>query len=123
MNKLQMRIAKLIAMAFVLTLSGLAYGADLTGVWTFDVQTSMGPGTAVFDLKQEGDQLTGTYSGALGTAELAGSVDGDNFEWSYMLENLGEVTYSGALLEDGTVKGDADYGEMLGNATFTGARQ
>jgi hypothetical protein len=67
MNRLLTRLA---VMAAILTCSGVALAADLTGTWTMNVQTAMGPGTATFALEQEGDKLTGTYSGALGTAEL-----------------------------------------------------
>lgn len=107
----------------ILMLSVYAFAGDMTGTWLFDVQTVMGAGKATFELKQDGDKLTGTYSGALGSAKLTGSVSGNSFEWAYTLENIGNVTYSGVQLEDGTVKGDADYGNALGKATFTGARQ
>lgn len=123
MKKNHTESMRLIVILAILLSSAYAYAADMTGVWLFDVQTTMGAGKATFELQQDGDKLTGTYSGALGSAKLTGSVSGNSFEWAYTLEDIGNVTYSGVLLEDGTVKGDADYGNALGKATFTGARQ
>ena len=123
MNRFKNRFAKLVATATVFAFSSIAYAADLTGTWSFEVQTAVGAGMATFHLEQDGDKLTGRYTGPLGEAELTGSVDGDSFEWEYTLEGMADVSYTGVLLEDGSVKGDADYGDFLGEATFTGTKQ
>ena len=39
---------------------------NLTGAWTFTVNTSAGSGTPTITLKQDGETLTGHYSGQLG---------------------------------------------------------
>jgi hypothetical protein len=54
---------------------------------------------------------------------LTGSVDGDSFTWSYTIEGLGEITYSGSVQDDGSIKGEADYGQMLGKGPFSGKRK
>ena len=123
MNK---TLARLIHVATIIVLSALcnpAMAADLTGTWAVNVTTAAGPGELTIELKQEGNALTGSYSGVLGSAPLTGSVDGDNFTWTYSIDALGEVTYSGSVQEDGTIKGEADYGQMLGKGPFSGKRK
>lgn len=123
MKRLSTRLIQ-VAMVFVLGLvCNLALAADLTGTWAVNVVLAMGPGSATFELKQDSNALSGSYSGALGTAPLTGSVEGDSFKWSYTIENLGVVSYTGSVQPDGSIKGDADYGQTLGKATFTGTRQ
>ena len=63
--------------------AGQAAKIDVTGKWTFTVETSAGSGTPTVTLKQDGEKLTGTYSGALGEAKLTGSVKGDAIEFSF----------------------------------------
>ena len=47
---------------------------NVTGTWLFDVQTPAGSGTPTMTFKQEGEKLTGQYSGQLGEAPLTGTV-------------------------------------------------
>lgn len=94
--------------------------ADLTGSWEFEVQTDAGSGKPRFQLTQKGETLSGKYSGALGEADVTGTVK-DNavkirFEVSGAL-----VVYSGQVLEDGSMKGSVDIaGQATG--TWTGKR-
>jgi hypothetical protein len=94
---------------------------DLTGKWNFAVETSAGSGAPVINLKQDGEKLTGDYQGQLGAAKLTGTVKDGKFEFKFTVDQLGEVNYSGELLDDGTVKGKVKLGEM-GEGTFTGKR-
>jgi hypothetical protein len=123
MNKTLARLMKGAAIVVLSTLSNLAIAADLSGTWSVSVTTAAGPGQLTFELKQEGNTLSGSYSGVLGTAPLAGSVEGENFTFSYTIDGLGEVTYSGSVQEDGSIKGEADYGEMLGKGPFSGTKK
>ncbi len=123
MNKTLARLMRGAAIIALSTLSNLAMAADLTGTWSVSVTTAAGPGELTFELKQEGNTLSGSYSGVLGTAPLTGSVEGDNFTFSYTIEGLGEVTYSGSVQEDGSIKGEADYGDMLGKGPFSGTKK
>ncbi len=54
-------------------------GVNLTGKWVLDVQTDAGSGTPTVTLKQDGEKLTGHYSGQLGEADVTGSVKGNEF--------------------------------------------
>jgi hypothetical protein len=56
------------------------FGADIAGTWNADVKTDAGNGNPTFVLKQSGDEVTGRYSGALGEADVKGTVKGDKVE-------------------------------------------
>jgi len=53
---------------------------DVTGTWAFQVETSGGSGTPTMTFKQDGEKLTGHYSGQLGEAPLTGTVKGNTAE-------------------------------------------
>jgi len=98
---------------------------DVTGKWTFQVQTSAGAGTPTFTFKQEGEKLTGHYSGQLGEADLAGTVKGKDISLSFGVDVEGvhiDVTYAGTVDSKDTMKGTVKLGG-LGEGTFTGKRQ
>lgn len=108
---------------FLLPLAALAH--DITGKWTFDVQTDAGSGSPTFVFKQSGEKLAGTYSGLFGSAELTGTVKGDDIEFSFEAAAEGQkakVVYKGKIQADGTMKGTADLGG-LGSATWVGTKQ
>jgi hypothetical protein len=101
-----------------------AQSVDITGKWILDVQTDAGSGTPTFTFKQEGEKLSGHYSGQLGEADLTGTVKGDEFSFSFSGEAQGQqfkVTYTGTATKD-MMKGTVDLGGMAGG-TFTGKRQ
>ena len=79
--------------------------------------TDAGSGTATFVLKQDGDKLSGTYSGALGEAKVTGSLKGDEVEWTFETEDAGKVVYKGKL-DGAKIKGTVEYGQ-LGKGNFT----
>src|SRR5262249_21223455 len=77
-----------------------AFAHDISGKWTFNVETSAGSGTPTFVFKQAGEKLTGTYNGTFGTAELTGTVKGDAIEFSFEAsvgDQKGKVTYKGKI--------------------------
>jgi hypothetical protein len=93
-------------------------GADISGTWSASVVLDAGSGTATFVLKQSGDTLSGSYSGALGEAKVTGTVKGDEVEWTFDNEDAGKVTYKGKLEATAKIKGTVEYGQ-LGKGTFT----
>src|SRR5215467_8554614 len=106
----------------VLVLSALALcAADISGTWTAAVKLDAGSGTATFVFKQAGDTLTGTYSGVLGSAEVKGTVKGNQVEWSFENADAGKISYKGTL-DGGTIKGTVEYGQ-LGAGSFTGEKK
>jgi hypothetical protein len=83
-----------------------AFAQDVSGKWTFTVQTDAGSGT-------------------FGTAPLAGTVKGNVIEFSFettVADQKGKVVYTGKIEADGKMKGDVDYAG-LGKGTWTGAKQ
>jgi hypothetical protein len=102
-----------------------ALAHDITGKWTFDVQTDAGSGAPTFTFKQEGEKLTGTYNGTFGTAPLTGTVKGDAIEFTFeatVADQKGKVTYTGKIDASGKMKGEVDYAG-LGHGTWTAAKQ
>jgi len=97
---------------------------DVSGTWAFQVEFSGGTGTPTMTFKQDGEKLTGHYSGQLGEAPLAGTVKGNAIEFSIDVDIQGtaaHIVYSGTVDKDsmkGTVK-LADFGE----GTFTAKKK
>jgi hypothetical protein len=109
----------------VCLLSLVSYAEDISGKWTFNVETDAGSGSPTFVFKQAGEKLTGTYTGTFGTAELTGTVKGDVIEFSFeatVLDQKGKVVYTGKIEAPGKMKGAVEF-TGLGKGTWTGTRQ
>jgi hypothetical protein len=98
---------------------------DVTGKWTFAVETAAGSGTPTMTFKQDGEKLTGHYSGQLGEAELTGTVKGRDISFAFSGDVQGtkvDAAYTGTI--DGT---DAMKGKVtlagLGEGTWTAKRR
>ena len=52
------------ALVGVSAFAGQAGKVDISGKWLFNVETAAGSGTPSITLKQDGDKLTGHYSGS-----------------------------------------------------------
>lgn len=96
-------------------------GANITGTWTFEVETSAGSGTPTFTFKQEGETLTGQYSGQLGEAPLKGTVKGSEIHFT-IESGQGSVVYQGTIEKDGTMKGRVQLADVA-SGTWTGKRK
>jgi hypothetical protein len=117
-------MSKLLLLGLVV-FSFVALAADVSGTWNAAVETDAGAGTPTFVFKQTGDQLTGSYAGALGEAKITGSVKGDQVTWSFTVAPDGEnikVIYTGTLEGDSKMKGAIDFGS-LGKGTFTATKK
>jgi hypothetical protein len=98
---------------------------DVTGTWTFQVDTTAGGGTPTFTFKQDGEKLTGHYSGQLGESDFMGSVKGQDISLSFSVEVQGlhiDVTYAGTIENKDAMKGTVKLGD-LGQGTFTARRK
>jgi hypothetical protein len=97
---------------------------DVTGKWAFNVETSAGAGAPTFTLKQDGEKLTGHYTGTFGEADLTGTVKGADITFGFTVDAQGTAlkeTYTGTVDKD-TMKGKIVI-EGLGEGTFTAKRQ
>jgi hypothetical protein len=117
--------------AAALVVSGLAGGtilaqaANVTGDWTFSVQTDQGSGTPAISFKQDGETITGTYVGTFGSANLKGTVKGSAIEFSFTADAQGQAVdsvYRGTVDKD-TMKGTVAIAGGQLNGTFTASRK
>ena len=129
MRHISLRLAGLAAVAVLcgaaLAGAGQAAKVDVTGKWAFTVETGAGSGNPVMTFKQEGEKLTGHYSGQLGEADLAGSVKGQNVEFKFTVDVQGQqlnCVYTGAVDGKDSMKGKVDL-VGLGEGTFTAKKQ
>jgi hypothetical protein len=112
---------KLLLLAMVTVCAALA--ADISGNWEFSVDSDAGSGSPSFTFRQDGEKLTGTYSGALGEAKLAGTVKGDAIEFSFEPSGAnGVVRYKGKIESATKMKGELDLGDM-GKGTWTATKR
>jgi hypothetical protein len=98
---------------------------DISGNWVFTVDTGAGSGQPTFSFKQDGEKLSGTYSGAFGKANLTGTVKGGEVKFSFSGEAQGqsaEVVYTGKIVNKDSMQGTVQLGG-LGEGTWTGKRQ
>ncbi|HKW99881.1 MAG TPA: hypothetical protein VJN43_19225 [Bryobacteraceae bacterium] len=106
----------------VLALACAALASDISGTWEFTVDTAQGSGSPSFTFKQDGEKLTGTYSGMFGKADLSGTVKGDKVEFSFEAGNVGKASYRGTLESPTRMKGECEYGDV-GKGTFTATKK
>jgi len=82
--------------------------ADVTGKWRFDVSLDQGSGSPTFEFKQDGETLTGTYSGAVGEAKITGTVKGTEIQFQFD-SDFGRIKYEGSIKDADHMEGKADY--------------
>jgi hypothetical protein len=99
---------------------------DVTGVWTFMVESGAGSSSPTLTFKQDGEKLTGRYSSQLmGEAELSGTVKGQTIEFVVSSNVQGaqiELKYTGTIDGKDSIKGKLSAGEF-GDGTFTAKRK
>ncbi len=109
-------------LATVVLLTASLFAADVSGTWNAKVDLNGQGGTPTFVLKQDGDKLTGTYSGALGDAPLHGTIKGNEIAFDFEGQGVGHVHYAGKLDADGKkMEGTCDYGGQA-SGTFTATK-
>lgn len=120
----------LVACVCLLLLFGGAHGSaqaklDVTGTWAFDVVTDAGTGASTVTFTQDGEKLTGHYSGTtLGEADLNGTVKGQSIEFTFSVNVQGnalDVSYRGTADSRDAMKGTLTI-TAIGNGTFTAKR-
>lgn len=93
---------------------------NVSGTWVFQVETSAGSGSPTMTFKQEGETLTGKYSGQLGEADLKGTVKGNQIQFSFD-PGVGVMVYTGTI-EAGMMKGKVELGDQA-SGTWTAKRK
>jgi hypothetical protein len=94
--------------------------ANVSGTWTMEVQTDAGSGSPTFVLKQEGEKITGTYTGQLGESAVTGSLKGNVIHLEFNIQgNL--ITYDGTASST-EMEGKVNLAEMA-TGTFKGKKK
>jgi hypothetical protein len=98
---------------------------DLTGTWIINLSLGEISATPSFELKQDGDKLTGKYiSTVYGEAPVTGTVKGADVSITFSMNvegNAMTATYTGKLDGD-TMKGSCDYGGQM-QGTFSATKK
>lgn len=105
-----------------------APASSITGVWEFAVELSSGgTGSPTFTLKQEGENITGTYKGALGEAPVSGTIKGGDVKLTYKVNAQGqdiEGTYTGKLTGNDSMSGTVTFNITdLGTGKWTAKKK
>jgi hypothetical protein len=115
------KLSLILATVFALSLAAFA-AINITGTWTFTVDLGGQGGTPTFVLKQDGEKITGKYSGALGDSDLTGTLKGDKLAFDFDAQGA-KVHYEGTVNADGTkIEGTCDYGGQA-SGTFKAERK
>jgi hypothetical protein len=118
-------LAVLCAVAVSSAMGGQEPAFDVTGTWTFDVQTEQGGGNPTMTFEQEGEKLTGHYQGTFGEADLTGTVKGSAIEFNIESDVQGTAitsTYKGTIESSTSMKGTYSIPGFL-EGTFTGTKK
>ncbi len=117
-------LIRLFVMAMVLAVVGVtavhADVADIAGNWELEVVTSNGAGYPILDLKQDGQKISGTYTGQLGSSDVSGKIKGSDFKVSF--ETNGQFVVCSGKVEGNKISGTVDMGSS-GSGTFTGEKK
>lgn len=100
-------------------------GINVSGKWTFQVETDQGTGTPEFDLKQEEERLTGAYTGLFGTQPITGKVKGNRLSMTIEGDYNGQTvvsTYEGKITGFNSMEGIVNFNEQF-EATWTAKKQ
>lgn len=93
---------------------------NVTGSWTMTVQTDAGSGSPTFVLKQEGEKISGTYTGQLGESAVTGTIKGNVIHLEFSIQgNL--ITYDGTA-SSYDMEGKVNLAEMA-TGTFKGKKK
>ena len=102
-----------------------APSVDLNGTWTTEFDSQVGKQTYTYDIKVEGNTLTGHAKSNLGEGGLSGTVDGDKVTFVENLNYQGQalaITYTGQIVSADEIKFKRDVAGQ-GGEEFTARRQ
>lgn len=99
---------------------------SLTGTWNISVELPNITATPTVVLKQDGEKLTGDYvSAQYGKFPITGTLKGSDVSFWFAMNvegNALNVTYTGTVDKDGSLKGTVAYGDMM-SGTFVASKK
>jgi hypothetical protein len=106
--------------------AGMATPADLSGTWVFSVELQDGGrGEPTFTFKQDGERLTGSYSGPLGEQKVTGTLKGNKAIFGFEFTNEGtpyEARYTGTVESATKMTGTVEFTNGV-RGTWTATRK
>ena len=101
--------------------------AAVAGKWAMTLDISgVGPATTALELKQDGEKITGTYTGRYGTFPLKGTLKGRTLTFEFTMNADGtdvSMSFAGEVSEDNlSMKGTANI-VGLGDANWTAKKE
>ena len=102
----------LILFAVACAIPTLGQGGGVAGSWDVTLNSPQGTFNPQFNLKQDGEKVTGVVKGQRGELPLEGTIKGKEvtLKWTTKYENNDlPITLTGTL-DGNTLKGTADYG-------------
>jgi hypothetical protein len=96
---------------------------DVSGNWELNINGPQGSISATANLKQDGEKVTGTFSGPQGDVETSGTIKGNTLSLAFSVptpQGVLSITMNGEV--SGTsIKGVLDF--QMGTADFTGTKK
>ncbi len=102
----------LISMVVLLFCGTALFAGEIQGKWKATIETDNGPFSFTAEYKTEGEKISGTLSSDMGSVTISeGVVKGDEFEYSFYIENS-LIKHKGKLVNgELKIKSSGDYGE------------
>lgn len=100
-------------------------GVNVAGTWNLAMETPQGTSTPTLVLQQQGEALTGTYTGRAGELPVTGTIKGSAIAFSVTINAQGQqlvLGFSGTVEPADSMKGAVDFGGM-GSANWSGTRK
>ena len=96
--------------------------AGIDGTWDTTVKSPLGDQKMTLTVKTDGGTFTGTNSGAMGSTDINGTVDGDTIHWTMIITVPMPLTLDCTATADGdTLSGSVGAG-AFGSFPLTGTR-
>jgi hypothetical protein len=103
---------------FCIALQAAFSQLSVRGTWDFDIQWLNGDRrTAVFVLQQDGEKLTGTYTGGLGSSKVSGTLKESFFELRFQTREGPFRVWGTMQASESKLRGQIDF--PRGKGIFT----
>ena len=103
----------LLGLVMTIGVAATAFAGDVTGKWVGNVETPNGPIELTYELKVDGETVTGTVSSAMGSLPIdKGKLAGDVLTYTVSLEGA-VITHEAKLNAAGdeiAIKASGDWG-------------